>query len=170
MSKTAPRRLSAIALVVVCAAASVAGACTSTASPTSTSADIAAAIRPDPALTPGDVASANVNEICVSGYAKRARNVSTETKNAVYAEYHIATHSPGEYEVDHLIPLGIGGSNDIKNLWPQPTEPRPGRLEKDELEDELHKRICDHSVDVEAAQREIATDWPATYRKYILHR
>jgi hypothetical protein len=28
-------------------------------------------------------------------------------------------------EVDHLIPLELGGSNDVKTLWPQPQDPRP---------------------------------------------
>jgi hypothetical protein len=26
------------------------------------------------------------------------------------------------YELDHLIPLELGGSNDLRNLWPQPFE------------------------------------------------
>ena len=132
--------------------------------------DSSGAIMPNAALTPGDVLSTSVNEICVSGYAKRARNVSTATKNEVYAEYGIASHAPAEYEVDHLIPLGIGGSNDIKNLWPQPTDPRPGRLEKDALEDELHRRICDRSIDVRGAQHDVAIDWVAAYRKYVLQQ
>jgi hypothetical protein len=31
----------------------------------------------------------------------------------VYAEYGIAERSQGEYEVDHLVPLEPGGSNDV---------------------------------------------------------
>ena len=156
----------AIAALLIVLVGGLAGACASTPPP----AAIGSAVMPDPTLTPGGVASTDINEICTSGYARRSRDVSTGTKNAVYAEYHVATHRPGDYEVDHLVPLGIGGSNDIKNLWPQPTDPRPGRLEKDDLEDELHKRICDRSVDVRTAQRDVAADWVAAYRKYVLHR
>lgn len=158
-----PRTTSAI----IFAAAALLAACTSSAPAMR---DTGAAAMPDPNLTPGDVLTTSANEICVSGYARRTRNVTMQTKDGVYAEYHIATHTPGEYEIDHLVPLGIGGSNDIKNLWPQPTEPRPGRIEKDALEDELHRRICDHSLDVRTAQHEMATDWPAAYREYLLHR
>jgi hypothetical protein len=157
------------AIFALVAAAAIFSACEAT-SRTSTSRDTSGAVMPNAALTPGDVLSTNVNEICVSGYAKRARDVSTATKNQVYAEYGIISRAPGEYEIDHLVPLGIGGSNDVKNLWPQPTNPRPGRLEKDALEDELHKRICDRSIDLRTAQSDIATDWVAAYRKYVQQR
>lgn len=161
VKRTWPRRF---ALAMLLAGALLPAACASSAP---AARDTSAAVMPDAKLTPGDVLTTSANVICVSGYAKRTRDVNSRTKDDVYAEYHIATHGPGEYEVDHLIPLGIGGSNDIKNLWPQPTEPRPGRLEKDTLEDELHRRICDHSLDVGTVQREIATDWVAAYRKYV---
>jgi len=44
----------------------------------------------------------------------------------VYAEYGIVERSPGEYEVDHDVPLELGGSNDIANLWPEAAAPPPG--------------------------------------------
>ena len=54
------------------------------------------------------------------------------------------------YVIDHLIPLEVGGSNDITNLWPQ----RKGDAEqKDKLENELHARVCDGAIDVSTAQR-----------------
>lgn len=45
--------------------------------------------------------------------------MTSEVKHEVFAEYGITEHLPGEYEVDHLIPLSIGSSNSIKNLWPE---------------------------------------------------
>jgi hypothetical protein len=163
-------RWAAAALLLIVLVAGLGGSCSSSPPNGSDGVITGAAVMPDSTLTPGAVASTDINEICASGYARRARDVSTSTKNAVYAEYHIATHRTGEYEIDHLVPLGIGGANDIKNLWPQPTDPRPGRLEKDTLEDELHRRICDHRVDVRTAQHDVAADWAAAYRKYVLHR
>ena len=157
------------AIAALALAAIIIGACGST-TPSASTIDPATVVMPNPTLTPGEVLSTNVNQICVSGYAKRTRDVTSDTKREVYAEYGIASHAPNQYEIDHLIPLGIGGANDIKNLWPQPTDPRPGRLEKDALEDELHKRICDRSLDIRIAQHEVATDWVAAYRKYVLHR
>lgn len=163
------RRRHGLAVTVIIIAASAFGACTSTALDTRPTIDAAAVVMPNAAITPGEVLSTNVNEICISGYAKRTRDVSTATKNEVYAEYGITSHAPNQYEIDHLIPLGIGGANDIRNLWPQPTDPRPGRLEKDALEDELHNRICDRSLDIRTAQQAVATNWLAAYLKYVLH-
>jgi hypothetical protein len=53
------------------------------------------ATLPDPALTPGDVFQVGTSDICVSGYSSHVRNVSTSTKNSVYAEYRIVSHTTG---------------------------------------------------------------------------
>ncbi len=72
---------------------------------------------PDQACTPGAVFTDTVRgQICVSGYSSSVRDVSQSLKNEVYAEYGIYHHATGEYEVDHLISLELGGSNDISNL------------------------------------------------------
>src|ERR1700722_9612148 len=75
--------------------------------------------RPDSVLTPGAVLDVSDTDVCTPGYSKRVRHVTAETKRAVYAEYGVTVHAPGEYEGDHLISLEIGGSNAIKNLWPE---------------------------------------------------
>jgi hypothetical protein len=94
------------------------------------------------------------------------RHVSAEEKRRVYAEYGITSHGAGGYEIDHLIPLELGGTNYIKNLWPQPALPTPGFHEKDILETTLHDRVCAGSLDLQAAQHEIATDWFAAYQRF----
>ena len=73
-----------------------------------------------------------------------------------------------EYEIDHLISLELGGSNSIRNLWPQSyiTQPLNAHI-KDELENKLHALICSGQLPVEQAQQEIAQDWVAAYQKYI---
>lgn len=48
------------------------------------------------------------------------RNVSSEEKTRIYNLYEISAANRKSYTIDHLIPLSLGGSNDIKNLWPQP--------------------------------------------------
>src|SRR5438477_344466 len=46
-----------------------------------------------------------------------------------------ATLSNGRsFEIDHLIPLELGGSNELANLRPQPYRRRPAAREKDLLE------------------------------------
>jgi hypothetical protein len=84
-------------------------------------------VYPNPSLTPGAVLTTDASTICAPGYASGVRDVSTATKEEVYAEYGVSYPQPlGAYEVDHFIPLEIGGSNDIKNLWLEPATPTPG--------------------------------------------
>ena len=72
---------------------------------------------PDSACSPGAILSTGTKDaICKSGYAKSVRNVPDSEKNQDYAEYGITSHAPGQYEVDHLVSLELGGSNDIANL------------------------------------------------------
>ena len=128
-------------------------------------------ILPDPRLTPGAILSTDPDEICVPGYSKRTRNVSRETKELAYRLYGITTRAPGEFEVDHLISLELGGSNAIQNLWPESflTQPLNAHV-KDELENKLHALVCDGKIPLEEAQKAIATNWVQAYETYIGHR
>ena len=125
-------------------------------------------ILPDPKMTPGATLPVASGDVCVSGYSKKVRNVPSSVKKQVYAEYGITSHKPGEYEVDHLISLELGGSNSIKNLWPESylTQPWNARV-KDKLENELHDEVCSGKIDLATAQHEIATDWIASYKKHF---
>ncbi|MHB8375839.1 MAG: HNH endonuclease signature motif containing protein [Dehalococcoidia bacterium] len=127
-----------------------------------------AVAMPNPALTPGDViAAVTAARVCTPGYARSARFVPASEKIAVYAAYGISAHAYGAYEVDHLVPLELGGSNDVKNLWPQPAVPVPGFHEKDDLETRLHDLVCRGALGLRTAQQAIASDWLAAYRTYV---
>jgi hypothetical protein len=133
--------------------------------PTKTSGCVIAQALPDAACTPGAVIkTATKAKVCVSGYAKTVRNVPESEKNTVYAEYGIASHTTGQYEVDHLISLELGGANDTANLWPEAANPTPGFHQKDVLENQLHKQVCDGTISLAEAQKEIATDWLKYYK------
>jgi hypothetical protein len=115
---------------------------------------------PDPACTPGGCfPGATRSVICRSGYSASVRHVTESTKDNVYAAYGIAHRRTGEYEVDHLVPLEAGGSNQLANLFPQPASPRPGFREKDRLENALSGLVCRGRIPLRFAQRMIATDW-----------
>jgi hypothetical protein len=125
-------------------------------------------ILPDPKLTPGDTFDVTVQDVCVPGYAKKVRAVPAWLKRQAYAEYEITEHEPGDYEVDHLIPLSLGGSNSIRNLWPQSAKTSPcNAYVKDALERKLHELVCAGQLDLKAAQREIASNWIDAYQKYV---
>ena len=119
-------------------------------------------------LTPGSVfPNATREVICVKGYTKQVRHVSGETKQERYRAYGIPHHRPGDYEMDHLISLELGGNNEPANLWPELYHGQNNAHVKDKLENELHRLVCNGTIPLEQAQREIATDWLAAYRKYV---
>jgi len=120
----------------------------------------------DSACTPGAIlTNATKDVICQQGYARSVRNVPQSEKNQVYAEYGITSHLPGQYEVDHLVSLELGGSNDIANLWPEAASPTPGFHQKDSVENYLHSQVCSGAVSLKEAQIEIATNWLAVYNQ-----
>ena len=120
---------------------------------------------PDRACTPCSVfAGATVGKICVSGYSKSVRSVSTKLRKQLFAAYGVAyPPASGAYELDHLIPLAIGGDNSAANLFPEAAEPKPGFKEKDVVEVYLQEQVCAGKVDLAAAQRQVAADWIAVY-------
>lgn len=135
---------------------------TSTQSPTSTA---RLNIYPNPVLTPGDVFDVTEAQICVKGYSSSVRDVSLATKKLVYQEYGVTyPATTGAYEVDHFIPLELGGSNDIKNLWLEPADPKPGFHEKDKVENFLHDEVCSGTLDLKKAQQQIINDWYTVYQ------
>jgi hypothetical protein len=88
-------------------------------------------------------------------------------RNQLYAEYS-RTRGPDCCEVDHLMPLELGGSNDTRNLWPQPDAPRPGWGEKHQLEDELHAEVCAGKMPLADAQRCIASNWVQCWEQHVV--
>jgi hypothetical protein len=136
---------------------------------TKTSGCVASSDLPDSACTPGAlIAGVTKEQICQPGYASSVRNVPASEKAAVYAEYGIASHFPGQYEVDHLVSLELGGSNDIANLWPEAASPTPGFHQKDQVENYLHDQVCSGAISLSQAQIEIATNWMQVYNS--MHR
>ena len=133
---------------------------------TKTSGCVAHGGLPDSACTPGAIfANATVQQICGYGYASSVRNVPFSEKDQAYAEYGIGYHSSGQYEVDHLIPLELGGANDIANLWPEAASPTPGFHQKDEVENYLHDQVCSGAMSLKDAQTQIATNWLSVYNR-----
>lgn len=127
--------------------------------------------EPDPRLTPGAILpTATVGQICRRGYARAERAVSIALKRAVFHAYR-TRYVPGRYEVDHLVPLELGGANagreprtsrvvPTANLWP---EPLLSATVKDRLENRLHAEVCAGRESLRTAQRAIARDWYAAW-------
>jgi hypothetical protein len=123
---------------------------------------------PDPELTPGDVFEVTLADICTPGYSKTVRAVPKYLRDQAFRKYGIEPHQRGDYQLDHLIPLALGGSNSVRNLWPQPHHAPPwGARAKDRLENRLHRLVCAGKLDLKTAQQEIAADWPEAYRRHV---
>jgi hypothetical protein len=109
--------------------------------------------HPDPSLTPGTaMVDTTKEQVCASGYSSSARDVTESTKDQVYARYGITQRSAGQYEIDHLVALELGGSNEIANLWPQPTSGDQNSSSKDAVENRLHSWVCNGIVGLADAQ------------------
>lgn len=114
---------------------------------------------PDPACTPGAVMTKDLDVVCHRGTRER-RHVEASVHKLAFSEYGYAFPQPrGAFEVDHLVPLELGGDNTIENLWAEPAKPKPGFHEKDKVENYLHKQVCSGAMTLDEAQKEIATDW-----------
>jgi hypothetical protein len=102
------------------------------------------AILPNHALTPGMVRTVDVEEICSSG-TRELRRWSRERDDRILAEYGLPEGPHPNWEIDHSIPLGIGGSDEDSNEWPQPRrsiEPVFNAELKDRLEYRLRQLVC----------------------------
>jgi hypothetical protein len=126
-------------------------------------------VYPNASLTPGAVLTTDASTICTPGYASGVRDVSTATKEQVYAEYGVSYPQPlGAYEVDHFIPLEIGGSNDITNLWLEPASPTPGFHQKDQFENFEHGQVCNGRISVAEAQSRMVSDWYLYWQEEVV--
>jgi hypothetical protein len=118
---------------------------------------------PDSSCTPGSidpaVTQANIAQtICRTGYTSTVRPPEADTEkfklDQAYPAYDVPSGT--KTELDHLVPLELGGSNDASNLWPEsPASPNP----KDDVEGALHDAVCSGQVSLAGAQQAIASDW-----------
>jgi hypothetical protein len=121
---------------------------------------------PGSSLTPGATILADTQEVCALGNAAN-KSVTPTLRNSVFKEYGIPTAEPGAYEIDYLITPGLGGADDIRNLWPHSYSSKWNARVKDKLEYRLHDLVCSGNLNLAQAQREIATNWIVAYKKYF---
>ena len=130
-------------------------------------------IVPNPVLTPGSFHNPPMplRRLCAVGYTKTVRNVPLAVKREVFRRYgyDLSTTRMGDYEIDHVGSLELDGTNDISNLWPQSYRTLPlNAYRKDVLEGALKRLVCAGRMPLQDAQREITTDWPSAYQRYVL--
>lgn len=121
---------------------------------------------PDRSCTPGVVAAdvrpdTRATTICKAGWTATIRPPTSQTtplERRLLAAYH-QPPEPARFELDHLVPLSLGGHpTDVANLWPQLND-RAGGNTKDDVEGVLQRAVCAGRVPLADAQVAIATDW-----------
>jgi hypothetical protein len=122
--------------------------------------DVPGAVNPQ-------VTQDNIQEtICKPGWTKTIRPPVSYT-NKLKAQLMAEKHLPGklgDYELDHDISLEIGGAPlDPNNLWMQPYAGKWGARTKDRIETLLKRLVCNGTIPLAEAQREISTDWVAAW-------
>jgi hypothetical protein len=107
----------------------------------------------DPAVTQANIATT----ICRAGYTAAVRPPEAQTEHFKLDVAEPAYGQAGVHgELDHLIPLELGGSNDATNLWVEAGSiPNP----KDAVEDALNHDVCNGTLTLRRAQRLIARNW-----------
>jgi hypothetical protein len=123
---------------------------------------------PDHSLTPGATRRVALGDVCSVAHEDVVREVPTSLRQKVFQEYGIVNARDDDYEIDYLIAPGLGGVEDIHNLWPEPyTSSMWNARVKDTLEEHLHELVCAGEVDLSTAQNDIADNWIAAYKKYF---
>lgn len=123
---------------------------------------------PDPALTPGVVASTDSALVCEKDYPARVRHVTNRTKSQVYKHYGVDKEQCVKgCKIDHLVPLAIGGSNDIQNLWPHEYGADWNVFQKTRLEVRLRKEVCMGRMPITDAQACIKDNWTQCFSRFF---
>jgi hypothetical protein len=121
---------------------------------------------PESAVTPGAVSQLTAAELCNG--VRPSRWVTESVRQQVLRSYGMERVPAAAYELDALITPELGGSTDPANLWPQRYHsPVWNARVKDELEHLLPEMVCAGQISLAQAQREIASDWIAAYRRYF---
>jgi len=131
---------------------------------------------PDSGCTPGDIlADEDEGVICSADFKTgtvRDQTTSRTEKRGVYPAYGIPFPPAGQTqgkaqvcEIDHLVPLQLGGADTMSNLWPQCSAgyanwQGPSFRDKDGFENYLWYHVCKKKdVTLHDAQINIASDW-----------
>jgi hypothetical protein len=118
---------------------------------------------PDPSCTPGAYNSTVTPAVfgnkkfttecvrnCITGIPK---------KETTYTAYNIKENA--SCELDHLVPLEMGGADSLDNIWPQCGQAPNGKAYKaikDQIESYLAIQVLS-GMDLDSARKGIASDW-----------
>jgi hypothetical protein len=107
-------------------------------------------------------------ELCRAAGERDTPSVPPSIKHAVLREYGAGYFADEDFELDYLITPELGGVMDAQNLWPERYASQTWNARaKDDLEQLLRRLVCSGSLPLESAQRDIAGNWIAAYKRYF---
>jgi hypothetical protein len=123
----------------------------------------------DAEIQPGVASGDDKATVCEPGYAKRHLHTSGSLKAAVHCEYGLTSAKIWHCEIDHRIPLEVGGADVKANLWPQSYDTEPWNAAmKDRLENYIREQVRNaHTMTLEQGRRVFKGDWIEAYKKYL---
>lgn len=122
---------------------------------------------PNPTLTPGTTfPGTTAAQVCAAHYRVGVGEAHVSARRRAFEAYDVDYSAHARYELDHLVPVALGGDNSAGNLWPQPLAGAAGARLKDALEIRLVDLVCAHKVALGRAQRALTTNWWAAYHTY----
>jgi hypothetical protein len=122
----------------------------------------AAFTAPDNACTPGAYRVLSRSAVCST---KDRPTLPAADRRKVVGEYGVPRWSGANGELDHRVPLFLGGLTVEDNIWPE-RGGIPNR--KDALESLVRRRICvDRTMRVRTGVRIFLSDWRHAYRTLV---
>jgi hypothetical protein len=113
----------------------------------------------NPAVTQANIATT----ICVPGWSATQRPPTSYTnrvKRKLMTQAGIPWSARAEYELDHGVPLVLGGHpSSVHNLHLQPWQGPEGAYAKDAVERRVRAMVCSGQLDLLRAQLCMADDW-----------
>src|SRR4051812_46604355 len=126
---------------------------------------IAGAQLPNSFSTPGATAKVSMKDVCAAGYEATVKPVASWQRNAALEKYGIRPESFSG-ELDHLVPVSLGGSNEPDNLWPMHAQGDMTPEAKARLAAKLKTMVCDGKMSLKDAQNAFKKDWTKAYKQY----
>ena len=124
---------------------------------------IAMAQRPSTYKTPGATAKVKMEQLCAPDFAQSVKPVSAWQRSQALERYGLRADGFSG-ELDHLVPVSLGGSNDPDNLWPFHASGVFTLEAKQALASKLQGLVCARKLSLKDAQDAFRKDWTMAYQ------
>ena len=127
---------------------------------------IAVAQRPSNYKTPGATARVKMEQLCAPDFAASLKPASDWQRNQALERYGLRPEGFSG-ELDHLVPVSLGGSNDPDNLWPFHASGVFTLEAKQALASKLLGMVCARKLSLKDAQDAFRKDWTLAYQVHM---